>query len=77
MCVIPAGLTPYLQAGDIRIYTSFKDLFYLDWHITRHDIYGKKFREKWETLTEGEQDEFDFNLDNLHDASDDIAQIGE
>ncbi|KAJ0400827.1 hypothetical protein P43SY_008615 [Pythium insidiosum] len=25
MCVIPGGLTPYLQAGDIGIYKSFKD----------------------------------------------------
>ncbi|POM81609.1 Proline rich antigen 2 [Phytophthora palmivora] len=105
MCVIPAGLTSYLRAGDIGIYNSFKDLLYLeinaceesgkveytrfgnppagfadsylDWHTTRHDMYGEKFREKWEALTEGEQDEFDFNLDNLHDALDDIAQINE
>jgi DDE superfamily endonuclease/Tc5 transposase DNA-binding domain len=26
MCVIPGGLTPYLQAGDIGIYRQFKDL---------------------------------------------------
>ncbi|KAG4040925.1 hypothetical protein PC116_g34385 [Phytophthora cactorum] len=25
MCVIPGGLTPYLQAGDIGIYKTFKD----------------------------------------------------
>jgi hypothetical protein len=25
MCVIPGGLTPYLQAGDVGIYKSFKD----------------------------------------------------
>ncbi|KAJ0392377.1 hypothetical protein P43SY_006272 [Pythium insidiosum] len=25
MCVIPGGMTPYLQAGDIGIYKSFKD----------------------------------------------------
>jgi hypothetical protein len=26
MCVVPGGLTPYLQAGDIAIYRSFKDI---------------------------------------------------
>lgn len=26
MCVVPGGLTPYLQAGDIAIYCSFKDI---------------------------------------------------
>ncbi|KAG6948835.1 hypothetical protein JG687_00015238 [Phytophthora cactorum] len=26
MCVVPGGLTSYLQAGDIGIYKSFKDL---------------------------------------------------
>ncbi|KAJ0407213.1 hypothetical protein ATCC90586_004525 [Pythium insidiosum] len=26
MCVVPGGLTPYLQAGDIGIYRHFKDL---------------------------------------------------
>ncbi|KAG3080877.1 hypothetical protein PI125_g20318 [Phytophthora idaei] len=30
MCVVPGGLTPYLQAGDIGIYKSFKDLLYLE-----------------------------------------------
>ncbi|RAW21076.1 hypothetical protein PC110_g22481 [Phytophthora cactorum] len=25
MCVVPGGLTPYLQAGDVGIYKSFKD----------------------------------------------------
>lgn len=26
MCVVPGGLTPYLQAGDIGVYKSFKDI---------------------------------------------------
>ncbi|KAG3009143.1 hypothetical protein PC119_g14004 [Phytophthora cactorum] len=30
MCVIPGGLTPYLQAGDIGIYKTFKDLLYME-----------------------------------------------
>ncbi|GMF37949.1 unnamed protein product [Phytophthora fragariaefolia] len=30
MRVIPGGLTPYLQAGDIGIYKTFKDLLYMD-----------------------------------------------
>ena len=30
MCVVPGGLTPYLQAGDIGIYKSFKDLLYVE-----------------------------------------------
>jgi hypothetical protein len=30
MCVIPGGLTPYLQAGYIGIYKTFKDLLYLE-----------------------------------------------
>ncbi|KAG2790400.1 hypothetical protein PC129_g6870 [Phytophthora cactorum] len=30
MCVAPGGLTPYLQAGDIGIYKSFKDLLYME-----------------------------------------------
>ncbi|KAG6611416.1 Pogo transposable element with KRAB [Phytophthora cinnamomi] len=29
MCGIPGGLTPYLQAGDIGIYKTFKDLLYM------------------------------------------------
>ncbi|KAG2870900.1 hypothetical protein PC115_g20616 [Phytophthora cactorum] len=134
MCVIPGGLTPYLQAGDIGIYKTFKDLLYMeinawkesdkveytrfsnprmpsvgvvcgwvkkawrdtdcetvansvaaagfadhcmDWHVARHDVYGDRFREKWEASGEAEQDEGDFNLDELHDALDDIALIDE
>ncbi|KAG4030847.1 hypothetical protein PC123_g28984 [Phytophthora cactorum] len=30
MCVIPGGLTPYLQAGDIGIYKTFKDLLSME-----------------------------------------------
>ncbi|ETO73074.1 hypothetical protein F444_10959 [Phytophthora nicotianae P1976] len=30
MCVIPGGLTPYLQAGYIGIYKSFKDVLYME-----------------------------------------------
>ncbi|KAG2775462.1 hypothetical protein PC129_g20192 [Phytophthora cactorum] len=30
MCVVPGGLTPYLQAGNIGNYKSFKDLLYLE-----------------------------------------------
>ncbi|RLN89907.1 hypothetical protein BBJ28_00025812 [Nothophytophthora sp. Chile5] len=30
MCVIPGGLTPYLQAGGIGIYKTFKDLLYME-----------------------------------------------
>ncbi|KAG4243424.1 hypothetical protein PC116_g8720 [Phytophthora cactorum] len=30
MCVITGGLTPYLQAGDIGIYKTFKDLLYME-----------------------------------------------
>ncbi|POM66760.1 LOW QUALITY PROTEIN: Pogo transposable element with KRAB domainlike [Phytophthora palmivora] len=30
MRVIPGGLTPYLQAGGIGIYKTFKDLLYLE-----------------------------------------------
>ncbi|POM58542.1 Hypothetical protein PHPALM_36794 [Phytophthora palmivora] len=30
MCVIPGGLTPYLQAGDIAIYRSFKDILFAE-----------------------------------------------
>ncbi|GMF31973.1 unnamed protein product [Phytophthora fragariaefolia] len=30
MCVIPRGLTPYLQADDIGIYKTFKDLLYME-----------------------------------------------
>ncbi|GMF56313.1 unnamed protein product [Phytophthora fragariaefolia] len=30
LCVLPGGLTPYLQAGDIGIYKSFKDLLYIE-----------------------------------------------
>ncbi|KAG2957496.1 hypothetical protein PC120_g28497 [Phytophthora cactorum] len=30
MYVIPGGLTPYLQAGDIVIYKTFKDLLYME-----------------------------------------------
>ncbi|KAJ0401148.1 hypothetical protein P43SY_004355 [Pythium insidiosum] len=30
MCVIPGGLTPYLQAGDIGIYRYFKDILYAE-----------------------------------------------
>ena len=26
MCIVPGGLTPYLQAGDIAIYRAFKDI---------------------------------------------------
>ncbi|GMF42610.1 unnamed protein product [Phytophthora lilii] len=133
MCVIPGGLTPYLQAGDIGIYKSFKDLLYMeinawkesdkveytrfgnprmpsvgtvcqwirsawrdtdsstvknsvaaagfaenwmDWHIARHDVYGAQFREQWEARDEN-QEEDGFNLDELHDALDDIALIDE
>ncbi|POM74695.1 Hypothetical protein PHPALM_8308 [Phytophthora palmivora] len=32
MCVIPGGLAPYLQAGDIAIYMTFKDLLYIEMH---------------------------------------------
>ncbi|KAG2790045.1 hypothetical protein Pcac1_g852 [Phytophthora cactorum] len=134
MCVIPGGLMPYLQAGNIGIYKTFKDLLYMeinawkesdkveytrfsnprmpsvgvvcgwvkkawrdtdcetvtnsvtaagfaghcmDWHIARHDVYGNRFREKWEASVEAEQDEGGFNLDELHDALDDIALIDE
>ncbi|KAG2770811.1 hypothetical protein PC112_g25407 [Phytophthora cactorum] len=113
MCVIPGGLTPYLQAGDIGIYKTFKDLLYMeinawkesdkveytrfsnprmpsvdgsrrrfadhcmDWHVARYDVYEDRFREKWEASGEAEQDEGDFNLDELHDALDDIALIDE
>ncbi|KAG3068836.1 hypothetical protein PC122_g16775 [Phytophthora cactorum] len=112
MCVITGGLTPYLQAGDIGIYKTFKDLLYMeintwkesdkveytrfsnprmpsvgvvsgfadhcmDWHVARHDVYGDRFREKWEASGEAEQDEGDFNLNELHDAFDDIALIDE
>ncbi|RLN88949.1 hypothetical protein BBJ28_00023034 [Nothophytophthora sp. Chile5] len=42
----------------------------MDWHVARHDVYGEKFREKWEASREVEQDEVDFNLDDLHDALD-------
>ncbi|KAG2881439.1 hypothetical protein PC114_g21552 [Phytophthora cactorum] len=45
----------------------------MDWHVAWHDVYGDRFREKWEA----EQDEGDFNLDELHDALDDIALIDE
>ncbi|KAJ0393466.1 hypothetical protein ATCC90586_010231 [Pythium insidiosum] len=30
MCVIPGGLTPYLQAGGIGIYRYFKDILYAE-----------------------------------------------
>ncbi|POM57482.1 Hypothetical protein PHPALM_38002 [Phytophthora palmivora] len=30
MCVFPGGLTPYLQARDIAIYKTFKDLLYIE-----------------------------------------------
>jgi hypothetical protein len=33
MCVIPGGLTPHLQAGDIGIYKTFKDLLYLEINV--------------------------------------------
>ncbi|KAG2854436.1 hypothetical protein PC114_g28673 [Phytophthora cactorum] len=40
-------------------------------------MYRDRFREKWEASGEAEQDEGDFNLDELHDALDDIALIDE
>ncbi|KAG2959045.1 hypothetical protein PC120_g28213 [Phytophthora cactorum] len=49
----------------------------MDWHVARHDVYEDRFREKWEASGEAEQDEGDFNLDELHDALDDIALIDE
>ncbi|POM74607.1 Pogo transposable element with KRAB domainlike putative [Phytophthora palmivora] len=33
MCVIPGGLAPYLQAGDIAIYKTFKDLLYIEINV--------------------------------------------
>ncbi|KAE9037801.1 hypothetical protein PR003_g8976 [Phytophthora rubi] len=105
MAVIPGGLTPYLQAGDVGIFKSFKDKMSVlidewklsdqvaytrggnprpptietvaswvasawrqvpddvvkksvgkcgflddpsDWHISKHDVYGAKFRTSWE-----------------------------
>ncbi|KAG2951887.1 hypothetical protein PC119_g28179 [Phytophthora cactorum] len=95
MCVIPGGLTPYLQAGDIGIYKTFKDLLYMEinaWKESDKVEYTRfsnprmpsvdgsrrhRFREKWEASGEAEQDEGDFNLDELHDALDDIALIDE
>lgn len=32
MCVVLGGLTPYLQARDIGIYKSFKDLLYAEFY---------------------------------------------
>ncbi|KAG4040926.1 hypothetical protein PC123_g23546 [Phytophthora cactorum] len=49
----------------------------MDWYVARHDVYGDRFREKWEASGEAEQDEGDFNLDELHDTLDDIALIDE
>ncbi|KAG2795744.1 hypothetical protein PC116_g33487 [Phytophthora cactorum] len=49
----------------------------MDWHVARYDVYEDRFREKWEASGETEQDEGDFNLDELHDALDDIALIDE
>ncbi|KAG2795274.1 hypothetical protein PC113_g25291 [Phytophthora cactorum] len=111
MCVIPGGLTPYLQAGDIGIYKTFKDLLYMEinaWkesdkvEYTRFSnprmpsVDGSRRRgvtltakrwpipslqqallTTWEASGEAEQDEGDFNLDELHDALDDIALIDE
>ncbi|KAG3189655.1 hypothetical protein C6341_g2145 [Phytophthora cactorum] len=84
MCVIPGGVTSYLQAGDIDIYMSFKIYSAADfadnwteWHVARYDVYGEQFRAKWETSGESEQVVDDFNLDELHDALDDVALIDE
>lgn len=112
MIVIPGGLTPYLQAGDIGIFRSLKDLIYFrinewknsdsvvytkngnpkppskelvnswvgeslnelktetiqnsiissgfssnpdDWHIAKHDVYGRKFCEAWAVSNQIEQ----------------------
>ncbi|GMF49569.1 unnamed protein product [Phytophthora lilii] len=49
---------------------------WMDWHIARHDVYGAQFREQWEARDEN-QEEDGFNLDELHDALDDIALIDE
>ncbi|KAG3080927.1 hypothetical protein PI124_g6926 [Phytophthora idaei] len=134
MCVISGDLMPYLQAGDIVIYKSLKDLLYVainawkesdkveytrfgkprmpsvgtvcqwikktwhdtnsstvktsvaaagfannwaEWHVARHEVYGEQLRAKWETSGEREQVEDGFNLDELHDALHDVAQIYE
>ena len=69
MQVIPGGLTPYLQAGDLGIFKEFKDFVssrinsspnrinsinvagfspdISEWHIAKHDVYGKLFYEKY------------------------------
>ncbi|KAG3151384.1 hypothetical protein PC128_g22989 [Phytophthora cactorum] len=49
----------------------------MDCHVARYDVYEDRFREKWEASGETEQDEGDFNLDELHNALDDIALIDE
>ncbi|KAG6965705.1 hypothetical protein JG687_00005285 [Phytophthora cactorum] len=48
-----------------------------EWHVARYDVYGEQFRAKWETSGESEQVVDDFNLDELHDALDDVALIDE
>ncbi|KAG3130635.1 hypothetical protein PI126_g20415 [Phytophthora idaei] len=48
-----------------------------EWHVARHEVYGEQLRAKWETSGEREQVEDGFNLDELHDALHDVAQIYE
>jgi hypothetical protein len=140
MIVIPGGLTPYLQAGDIGIYREFKDRLsdlinqwknsdgveytrggnpkppadhivqtwvrdawngisienirksvlsagfnndHLQWHISKHDVYGTRFLRAWENTGDetepdsggfeevGQPDDIeDIDLDNDNDDDD-------
>jgi hypothetical protein len=126
-CVVPGGLTPYVQAGDIGIYKVFKDKIcsiidawkqsghveytksgnpkkpcntvietwvkdawnlvpesvvkssilaagfhndYREWHISKHDVYGKSFTSLWNQMIEENAEEQ--NLEMIDVVDDDI-----
>ena len=134
MIVIPGGLTPYLQAGDIGIYREFKDKLsdlidrwknsdgvqytrggnpkppadeivqtwvrdgwngvniqnikssiasagfnedHLQWHISKHDVYGTRFLQAWEnTGDEMEPDPENFEQIGQEDDVEEIIGDG-
>ncbi|POM68628.1 Pogo transposable element with KRAB domainlike [Phytophthora palmivora] len=133
LCVIPGGLTAYLQAGDIGIYKQFKDnlcsliddwknsdrVEYTrqgnprppsievvadwvheawrdtdqcvvensiasagfspipdEWFIWKHDVYGRKFQQRWNEEEKRDKDYDDSGAeDEFADALDDITII--
>jgi valyl-tRNA synthetase len=48
-----------------------------DWHIARHDVYGHKFMDAWDSAEENQvnADDDEFNMDELHDCLDEISLL--